>query len=62
MMLMHRRLSRQLDAYVDGELAFERVSGVEAHLDDCPDCDAHVRMLLAMKVSLLRVAGPYRCG
>jgi anti-sigma factor RsiW len=60
MMIGHRKLVRQLDAYVDGELSFGRVSGLESHLHDCPDCNAHVRLLLAMKGSLLRAAGPYR--
>jgi len=55
----HRRFTSQLDAYVDGELSVTSFSAVQAHLHDCPDCSAHVRMLIAMKNSLGRVANPY---
>ena len=59
MMIGHRRYTSQLDPYVDGELPLASVSRVEAHLRECPDCDAHVRLLLAMKSSLGRVMRSY---
>lgn len=59
MMLGHRRYARQLDAYVDGELARAHAAGIEHHLHDCPDCSAHVKFLYAMKRSLHRMTGSY---
>ena len=47
MMFGHRRLASQPDAYVDGELELARLATIESHLDECPDCDAHVRFLLS---------------
>ncbi|MDP9386491.1 MAG: zf-HC2 domain-containing protein [Actinomycetota bacterium] len=48
----HRRLSRTVDAWVDGELDAERTSLVVAHLDDCWDCSAAAEMARLIKRSL----------
>ena len=37
---LHRHL---LEAYLDGELGFERTLEVEAHLASCPDCSSEVQ-------------------
>ena len=50
----HRRYVRQLDAYVDDELPSRSLTDLEQHLRDCPECDDHVRLLIAMKNALGR--------
>jgi len=54
----HHSAKRRLDAFVDGELAASRREKVQYHLDECPDCSAHVRMLLAVRRSLRRLSAP----
>ena len=44
-------------ASVDDELAMAPRGRVQDHLDECPDCAAHVRMLLAVRRSLRRATG-----
>ncbi len=56
--IAHLRARRRLDAFVDGELLEPRRAEVQYHLDECPDCSAHVRLLLAMRRSLRRLASP----
>ena len=56
--LRHHSAKRRLDAFVDEELMASRRQTVEFHLDECPDCSAHVRMLLAMRRTLRRWAAP----
>jgi anti-sigma factor RsiW len=56
--LRHHSAKRRLDAFVDEELPAPRRKKVEYHLDECPDCAAHVRMFLAVRRSLRRMASP----
>ena len=52
-----RRIRREVEAYVDGELGRpDRIIAVEAHLDDCPDCRQDLDVLQRMKCSLRRLA------
>jgi anti-sigma factor RsiW len=52
----HRRMRRDLDAYVDGELPRVRVAAVEGHLEDCWGCSGEAETLRLMKWSLRRLA------
>lgn len=52
----HRRMRRDLDAYVDGELPRVRVAVVEAHLNTCWGCSGQADTLRLMKRSLRRLA------
>lgn len=55
--LTHRRIRRDVEAYLDGELASpDRTSQIEAHLDECPDCRDDVDVLQRMRCSLRRLA------
>ncbi len=55
--LAHRRIRREIEAYLDGELAGpDRVMAIERHLDDCPDCRQGLDVLQRMKCSLRRLA------
>ncbi len=56
--IAHLRAKRRLDAFIDNELVEHRRAEVQDHLDECPDCSAHVRLLLAMRRSLRRLASP----
>ncbi len=56
--IAHLRTKRRLDAFVDNELMEGRRNQVQHHLDVCPDCSAHVRLLLAVRRSLRRLAAP----
>ena len=56
--LRHQKSKRKLDGFVDEELAGRPRVQVRRHLDECPDCSAHVRMLLAVRRSLRRMTGP----
>jgi len=55
-------LERYADLYLDGELAFEERSEVEAHLKDCNDCREAVshelRFRQGLRESLLSVRAP----
>ena len=55
--IRHQRAKRKLDRFVDDELAMAPRGRVQDHLDECPDCAAHVRMLLAVRRSLRRATG-----
>lgn len=53
----HRRIRRDVEAYLDGELAgVDRVADIEAHLDECPDCRHELDVLERVKCSLRRLA------
>lgn len=56
--VMHRRRwGPRLHAYVDGEAAPSRVTLVERHVADCPDCAAEVELVRRMKSALARLKG-----
>ena len=44
-----------LDLYVDGELAAEDMVRVQTHLDQCPECQAYVDDLLAIRAAFPEV-------
>lgn len=44
-----------LDLYVDGELAAEEMLRVQKHLDQCPECQAYVDDLLAIRAAFPEV-------
>lgn len=51
-------MRREVEAYLDGELAGpDRITAIERHLDDCPDCSQDLDLLQRMKCSLRRLAG-----
>ncbi|HYZ99277.1 MAG TPA: zf-HC2 domain-containing protein [Acidimicrobiales bacterium] len=52
----HRRMRRDVDAYLDGELRPARVAAVEAHLDECWGCNGYADTVRLMKRSLRRLA------
>ena len=53
----HRRIRREVETYLDGELhVVDRVAEVEAHLDECADCRSELDVLQRMKCSLRRLA------
>lgn len=53
----HRRIRRDVEAYLDGELsAADRVARIEAHLDECADCRHDLDVLDRLKCSLRRLA------
>ena len=57
MLAAHRRMSRAVDAYVDGELCSpERIAEVETHLDRCWGCSGYAETLRLLKRSLRRLA------
>ncbi|MGZ6802366.1 MAG: zf-HC2 domain-containing protein [Nocardioidaceae bacterium] len=47
---------RAVEACLDGALGPARDEAVRRHLEDCPDCDGHAQLLLAVRGSLQRVA------
>ena len=46
---LHRHL---LEAYLDGELGFERTLEVEAHLASCPECASEVQSWKGIRMSM----------
>lgn len=52
----HRRMRHRVEAHVDGQLALDASSEVEAHLADCPDCRCDAEILGRIKGSLRRIA------
>jgi anti-sigma factor RsiW len=52
----HRRMRRDLDAYIDGELPRVRVAAIEAHLEDCWGCSGEADTLRLIKRSLRTLA------
>lgn len=53
----HRRIRRDVEAYLDGELTgLDRVTDIEAHLDECADCRNELDVLDRLKCSLRRLA------
>lgn len=54
----HRHSRRRLDAFVDDALEPDDVDRVVAHLLECPDCSAHVRLLLRVRASLRDLRHP----
>ena len=46
---IHRHL---LEAYLDGELAFERTLEVEAHLASCPECASEVQSWKGIRMAM----------
>lgn len=56
MLLGHRRLRSELDAFVDGELTDEEFRVVASHLDECPGCSEASRRIRRIKAALVRTA------
>jgi len=58
----HREFERQLDAYVDGELAPEEARELEAHLNGCGDCarmhDTRVALSTAIRAQVPSFRAP----
>ncbi len=53
----HRRIRRDVETYLDGELAgLDRVADIEAHLDECADCRHELDVVDRVKCSLRRLA------
>lgn len=44
-----------VEACLDGEVTPTRDDAVRRHLEECPDCDHHAAVLLAVRDSLRRV-------
>ena len=40
-----------LDLFVDGELSFEEMLEVQAHLDECPACRSYVDDAMAIRAA-----------
>ena len=54
--LHHRRITSELDAFVDGELTAARAGVVAAHLGECADCRRAVDVTYRVQESLGRRA------
>jgi anti-sigma factor RsiW len=52
--LAHRRMSRAVAAYLDGELDAAGAMAVAAHLRECWDCSRETEVLRMIKRSLRR--------
>ncbi|MDR7485420.1 MAG: anti-sigma factor [Armatimonadota bacterium] len=52
------RISRQLSAYLDGELSPEEMADVRSHLDRCADCREDLEAIRATKRLLGRLEPP----
>jgi anti-sigma factor RsiW len=54
--LAHRRYTRSVGPYADGELDASAAWFLRAHLRECEDCSHDLAMVLAIKGSLRRLA------
>lgn len=54
--LAHRRMRRDVGAFLDGELDPVDAAAVAAHLDDCWGCNEDAETLHLIKASLRRFA------
>lgn len=58
MRVVHRRRwGPRLQLYVDGEAAPSRISLVERHVADCPDCRAEMEFVRRVKGALAKLRG-----
>ena len=55
---MSNHIAEWLNAYLDGELRGARLQQVEAHLSECPDCQAELEGLDRLSVLLHQVPAP----
>lgn len=58
----HRRMRRQVEAWVDGELSGAAAAVVRRHLDECWGCSEDAELLRLMKVALGRLSGREPAG
>lgn len=57
-LIPHRRLRRDIDAYVDDELDAQHRATVRDHLERCPDCSAAAKVTMLVKASLAHMRQP----